>query len=100
VQEAINNYVNDYEYDDGDSHHCPTAVESLLIHDALSGLLTDEKFAEEFTKWLEQEAPSISIFQVSIAFGKYAAGHRPGSELWTSEDQQALDAVMSGKTTT
>jgi hypothetical protein len=34
------------------------------------------------------------VTQVIIAFGKYVAGHRPGSELWSPEDQEALDIVM------
>jgi hypothetical protein len=44
--------------------------------------------------------PSLSVSQLVTAFGKYAAGYRPGDELWSAEDQQALDAVMSGETPT
>lgn len=35
----------------------------------------------------------ISIQQMSVAFGKYIAGFRPGDEGWSHHDQQAFEAV-------
>lgn len=33
----------------------------------------------------------MTIRQLSIAFGKYIAGYRPGDELWSDFDQEAFD---------
>lgn len=34
--------------------------------------------------------------QLRIAFGKYIAGYRPGDELWSREDQNALEQAAGG----
>lgn len=36
----------------------------------------------------------VNTFQMEIAFGKYAAGHRPGDEGWSHYDQEALDYAI------
>lgn len=59
VQTAIDDYLSGYECDDGESIcHAPNELESLLIYDAVAGLLGDEKFSEEYGKWLSQKAPT------------------------------------------
>jgi hypothetical protein len=58
VQEAIKDYLSDYELYDGEICHVPNEIESLLIHDAIAGLLEDENFQKEFVKWLGQAALS------------------------------------------
>ncbi len=40
---------------------------------------------------------AVELHQLRIAFGKYLAGYRPGDDCWSPEDQQALDAVVSGR---
>lgn len=35
--------------------------------------------------------------QISIAFGKYVSGYRPGDEGWSELDQEAYDEVMETK---
>lgn len=36
--------------------------------------------------------------QLATAFGKFAAGYRPGDDLWSELDQEALAHVAPGKT--
>lgn len=62
VQAAIDEYLDEYECDDGESIcHAPTEFESFLIGDAVAGLLSNEKFKEEFGKWLNQATPTPPV---------------------------------------
>lgn len=52
VSEAIDRYLSDYEYDDGENcHHLPSESEMILIRDAIQGLLGDGEFLASFNRW-------------------------------------------------
>lgn len=53
VEARIKEYVDEYEFDDGESSHMPTELESFLIYDAIHGLLGDDEFIAKFTAWKE-----------------------------------------------
>jgi len=40
-----------------------------------------------------EKVDGLSANQIFIAFGKFESGCRPGSEGWSKEDQQVLDAL-------
>jgi hypothetical protein len=65
VQEAIKDYLDGYALDDGEVYHEPNEIESLLIHDAIAGLLGDDKFKAEYQTWLRStnntHAPSDKL---------------------------------------
>lgn len=44
-------YLDGYEFDDGEHQHSPSEFESLLIHDAACGLLSDDEFVAAFVRW-------------------------------------------------
>ena len=49
---TINDYLDDYEYDDGElCCHSPTETEDTLIRDAVAGLMTDDSFVRRFVDW-------------------------------------------------
>lgn len=52
LDRVVGDYLNDYEYDDGENCcHAPNETEHVLIHDAIAGLLADEKFVAAFVDW-------------------------------------------------
>jgi len=52
MEEHLNNYLFDYEFDDGDGGcHMPTEIEALLIDDAVHGLLADKGFMDALVAW-------------------------------------------------
>lgn len=52
MEEHLNGYLHDYEYDDGESCcHAPNETEQLLLDDAVHGLLSDEGFLDALVAW-------------------------------------------------
>jgi len=52
MEEIVETYLHDYEFDDGEQHHhIPNETEQLLINDAVNGLLADETFLDALTDW-------------------------------------------------
>jgi hypothetical protein len=52
LESHINQWINDYEFDDGEGHsHSPNDFERLLIHDAFAGLTGDEEYMQLDAAW-------------------------------------------------
>ena len=52
MENHLDGYLHDYEYDDGEScHHTPNETEQVLIDDAVHGLLADEAFLDALVAW-------------------------------------------------
>lgn len=45
----IERYVRDYEFDSGESHHLPSETESMLIYDAIVGLVDSDAFRAQIS---------------------------------------------------
>jgi hypothetical protein len=52
VEDAIKEYLDDYELYDGEICHVPNEIESLLISDAVHGLIEDGAFVAAYGEWL------------------------------------------------
>ncbi len=48
---AIDEYIGGYTLEADEGSYTPTENESILIADAIYGLLADEEFIETFIKW-------------------------------------------------
>lgn len=44
LERFLDDYIECYELDDGESHHEPTEHERFLIADAINGLIADDDF--------------------------------------------------------
>lgn len=54
VQEAIDEYLSEYELDDGmENYYVPSEDEAFLISDAVQGLVGNEKFKKAYETWLK-----------------------------------------------
>lgn len=53
VSSIQSDYVAEYEFDDGEHQtHYPTDFETLMIEDAIIGLLANEDFVAAFIEWM------------------------------------------------
>ena len=50
----VDEYIEDYEYDDGEACHSPSELERTLIADAIHGLLGLQEFIPLFLAWQSQ----------------------------------------------
>jgi hypothetical protein len=44
VEKAVDDYIQDYEFDDDNCYHIPTESERILLKDCAMGLLSDDAF--------------------------------------------------------
>jgi len=47
----VDGYLEEYALDDGEIYHEPSELESLLIHDAVHGLIDETPFLDALTDW-------------------------------------------------
>lgn len=88
---VLQNYLDDYQFDDGESAtHSPGEFESMLICDAVHGLLANEEFLRTFDDWRS------AVKAVKSATPPETPGHLVGAapDGWRLAPERASPAMQ------